>query len=302
MATTEQTDLPQAGPAATAVSPRDGVTWLVVNSASGSASPEALAGVVSALTAMGNEPARVVDCREAPLPDKVALDAAGVSLVVAHAGDGTTGALVAPLEGWGGQVLVLPGGTQNLLARALHGDRSTDAILSALANRVLRPVRRTCIRGAGQVALVEMLAGPGATWSDVREGMREGDLGEVARRTLEAVRLSAAGPKVTLEGCSACRGEGYAGIRLVPNADAMQADGYGAETVGDYLAQGLALLRRDFRDGPHDTLGHFTEATCRSLDGSAVELMIDGERATGSPRERFSLAPLAVDLLAAGDG
>ena len=283
-----------------------GATWLVVNSASGSASEKAIAEVKAALTATGRAPQRIIDCQKDDLPDIAALTAGLVDMVVSYAGDGTTGALVAPLDGWRGRVLVLPGGTQNLLARALHRDRTMPDIIAQLGTNRLKAVRRTCLRGAGHVALAEVLAGPGAMWSDVREGMRGGllggDLGEVARRTLEAVRQSAGGPKVTLEDCPACRPEGYAGIRLSPLSDALQAEGYGAESVADYLAQGLALLRRDFREGPHDDLGRFEAVVCRSLEGAPVELMIDGERATAGPAARFLLAPLAVDLLAAGDG
>lgn len=94
------------------------------------------------------------------------------------------------------------------------------------------------------------------------------------------------------------RDGGYAGIRLTPADGRIEVAGYGAETFGDYLLQGLALLKRDYRQGPHDELGGYREVLCRSSDGKPIELMIDGERRTGSSEERFSLAELAVDLLA----
>ena len=61
----------------------------------------------------------------------------------------------------------------------------------------------------------------------------------------------------------------------------------GAETIADYARQGVALLRRDFREGPHDELGWHRAIVCRSSD--PIELMIDGERATGSCEERFEV-------------
>ena len=62
------------------------------------------------------------------------------------------------------------------------------------------------------------------------------------------------------------------------------------------------MLQRDFRDGPHDELGTHPQLLCRSADGGPIELMIDGERATGATELRFSLATLALNLLATGDG
>jgi hypothetical protein len=92
--------------------------------------------------------------------------------------------------------------------------------------------------------------------------------------------------------------DGYAGIRLDIAEGAMLVEGYGADTVGDYLRQGLALLRRNFREGPHDELGGHETVTCRSLGDASLPLMFDGERREGAAVERFSLAPFALDLLA----
>ena len=119
---------------------------------------------------------------------------------------------------------------------------------------------------------------------------------------MEAVRQSTGGAMVRVIDPVLGREEGYAGVRMEPLGDAMSADGYGAQGIADYVRQGIALLRRDFREGPHDELGHHRAVTCESIDGSPIELMIDGERATGQSRETFSLAPLPVNLLASGDG
>lgn len=275
----------------------DRIVWLVVNSASGSNDEAAVAGVRAALAAGGAAPARIVDIRDEPCPDAAALHAAGVGLVAVFGGDGTVNGLVGGLDGWDGAALVLPGGTANLLARALHGEMPAEQIASLVAG--LRPIRRQSIICSQGRALIEVLAGPGAVWSDVREGLREGDLVEVAATGAEAVRQSVAGPMVHLQEPPVGRDGGYAGIRLVPEGDCMAVTGYGAETFGDYLLQGVALLKRDYREGPHEKLGLHGQVLCRSSDGSPIELMIDGERRTGGPEERFSLAELAVDLLAA---
>jgi hypothetical protein len=276
------------------------ITWLLVNTASGSNSDEATQAVTEALAGAGAAPARVVDIKRDGCPSRADLEAAGVATLVVFAGDGTVNAALTTIEGWDGAVLVLPGGTMNLLAKAVHGDRDAAEIAGELAS--LKPIHRCCIRSSQGTATIELLAGPGATWSDVREEMREGAIAGMADRAVEAVRQSTGGAMVRVIEPAVGREEGYAGVRLEPQADVLSADGYGAQGITDYVKQGIALLRRDFREGPHDELGHFAEVTCASIDGSPIELMIDGERRTGGPRETFSLAPLGVNLLASGNG
>jgi len=275
--------------------------WLICNSASGSNGEASLAALQAALAEAGCEPARTIDCAEEDLPDRAALEEEGVACVAIFTGDGTVSALVPALEGWGGAVLVLPGGTANLLAKTLHGDRTAVAIVTVFGAGQLQTVQRQCLRFPGHVALIEVLAGPGATWSDVREGLREGDLAEVASKTVEAVRESADGSRVAVVDPALGRADGYAGVRLVPQPGGIVADGYVSETLGDYFKQGIALLKRDFREGPHDELGQHRVLTCRSVDGAPIQLMIDGERESGPAELRFALATLAVNLLACSD-
>lgn len=276
--------------------------WLVVNSASGSNDDAAIAALIATLRAGGRQPGRVIDCAREDLPGLADVEAAGIDVVAIFTGDGTLSTMVPRLEGWGGAVLALPGGTANLLARSLHGERDAADIVAAFSGGSLIPVRRPCIRFPGHVALVEVLAGPGATWSDVREGLRGGDVGEIATRTIEAVRQSAAGAMVSVIDPPLGDPGGYAGVRLAPTADGLLIDGYRADTVGDYLKQGLALLRRDFREGPHDGLGLHPAAVCRAAQGAPIELMIDGERATTGGEVAFTLSKLDVTLLGSTHG
>ena len=199
------------------------------------------------------------------------------------------------LAGWGGKVLVLPGGTQNLLAKACHGELGELAIVEKLAAGELVETRRNLIRTAHGDALCEVLAGPGAHWSDVREAMREGDLGGIATSVGTAIGQSASGPQVAVVEPQRGKPEGYPAVRIHFGDDCLAIDGYGAEGLGDYAMQGLALLKRDFREGPHDELGTARAVTCRSSE--PIELMIDGERATGTAEERFELAQCEVVFL-----
>jgi len=280
---------------------KHGTLWLIVNSASGSNDDQTVADLIAAFDSAGRHPDRVIDCADEALPALAEIEAGGVETIAIFTGDGTVSAVVPSLEGWGGEALVLPGGTANLLAKELHGERDVAAIVAAFGHGQLRPVRHCCVRFPGHVALIEVLAGPGATWSDVREGLREGDIAEVASKTVEAVRQSAGGAMVAITDPALGEHDGYAGVRLVPTSDGLVIDGYRADTVGDYLRQGLALLKRDFREGPHDKLGRHAAVRCGTVNGGLIELMIDGERASGPAKLRFELSALDVNLLASPD-
>ncbi|MGN6500670.1 MAG: diacylglycerol kinase family protein [Tsuneonella sp.] len=276
-------------------------TLLVYNGASGSHDDAALAELADALGDAGSRPEQVLDCHDGT-PSAREADAAGWDTVVIHGGDGTINRTLARLEGFSGRLLTLPGGTFNLFCRELFGERTPLEIVGLLAAGDLALQRRTCIRGEGILALTELLAGPGATWADVREELREGNIGEVLAKGWDAAAMSTVGPMVHLERPVAGRAEGYAGIRLCPQADTIAISGYGAEGLGDYIQQGVAILKRDFREGPHDDLGAAREVLCRADNHAPIALMVDGERSEGSGAQRFYLAPFDADLLGPANG
>jgi hypothetical protein len=277
------------------------LTWLVYNGASGSHDDEAIKQLAEGLTAAGFPPAKMIDCKDGA-PDANEATDAGLALLAIHGGDGTLSRTLAGLEGFGGRVLPLPGGTYNLLARVMFGERSPLEIVDLLGQNKLLPGRRPCIRGEGVIALAELLAGPGAKWADVREEMREANIGEVIAKGWDAAATSTVGPMVALSQPAGGREDGYAGVRLVPHEGGIFIEGYGAEGLGDYVQQGLAILKRDFREGPHDELGSATQVAMRSLEDEPIALMVDGERSEGGGTLAFSLDMLDVNLLGIADG
>ena len=269
---------------------------LVVNAASGSNDEAAVDAVVAALEAAGAPAERVVRFPDDPIPVASELDGSGIGTIVTFTGDGTANAVVTRLEGWSGKVLVLPGGTQNLLARSLHGERNAAEIVAALGGGALAPVRRHLVSSRHGDGLCEVVAGPGAAFSDVREALRERDVGELASAAGEALRQTTAGSTVRVAEPALGKSEGYPAVRLHPAGGALAVDGYAADSLADYARQGLAILSRDFRAGPHDELGRHASVVLRS--DAPIELMIDGERATGGREERFAIGPCGVTFLA----
>ncbi len=275
-----------------------GSIWLVVNAASGSNDAASQARVRTAFIEAGLSLDRVIRFPDENMPTAAQLDRAGIEILVVFTGDGSISAAVTGLAEWDGALLALPGGTMNLLSHRLHGDAEETEIIGKCARGKARRVRPPLVRSQYGDALTGVLAGPGTKWNEVREDMRYGEILEFADHALEAIEQSISGPAVVCEGASGAQAEGYPLIMLTPVDRGIEIKGFYAETIGDFAKQGFALLRRSFREGPHDDLGVYRDIVLSSRGGEPVGLLLDGEPVEGGARVRFRLACCEVDLLA----
>ena len=78
----------------------------------------------------------------------------------------------------------------------------------------------------------------------------------------------------------------------------MDVAAYHARTGADFVAQTWAVLRQEFREGPHDTYGPFDKLSVESTGGEEIDLLLDGEPEHGDKRVTFTLDTCPVDLLA----
>jgi hypothetical protein len=277
--------------------------WLAANAASGSNSDEALAALDAAFITAGCPIARTIDVPRDGAPTPESLRDGGVDVLAIFTGDGTVNSVIAGLRGWEGAVLVLPGGTMNILAHRLHGAATPAAIIASASTASARRVRPTLVRSRHGDGLSGMLVGPGTAWGEVREAMRDADVLGTLASAAEAIGESTGGAKVYCRAPACGRAEGYSAIQITPVAEGLALHAYYAETLADYAKQGVALLRRNFREGPHDELGTHRSVRLACLEGQALRLLIDGEAigdAAGT-EEAFTLAHCDVDLLATAD-
>lgn len=275
--------------------------WLVHNASSGSNDEAALAALREAIGHAGmallGETCFPRD--EAPRPE--VMDAVGVDTVAIFAGDGTISSVVAGLSGWEGTVLPLPGGTMNMLARRLHGDATAPEIVARFSSGLVDRVRPSVIVSRHAIGLTGALAGPGTAWAEVREAMREPSLGELWATASEAIAASTGDTKVICVDSDCGRDEGYTAITLTPQNDGIEGAGYYTATLADYARQGLALLQRDFRSGPHETLGRHAKLRIASSDGKPMGVLVDGESYDGAAEEEFSLGTSEVSFWTTAD-
>jgi hypothetical protein len=272
--------------------------WLVTNASSGSNGADAL----DALEDCCREHRFVLKRRtrfpDEDLPDPASLDAEGFRTVAVFAGDGTVNTLLTRLRGWGGAVLVLPGGTMNLLYRRLHGERTVEQTIAEVARGEARRIRPGIIRCAQGDGYAGVLAGPGTSWGEVREALREADLPELASSAVRAIEETLAGELIACAEPQLGRAEGYPLIDLTPRGGEIEIAAYYADSADEYLEQAWALLRRNFREGPHDVLGRASRLRLAGANGGSFGLLIDGEQAPPAVEAEFRLVPCEVDLIA----
>lgn len=147
--------------------------WFITNPGSGSTNVDRCKALDALFAETGLEQAGRTNFPDQPLPTPAELDAAGADTVILFAGDGTINAAACRLADWDGAILILPGGTMNLLAKALHGNATPDAIVHA-AHAGERRVALPYAEAGAHRAFVGLILGPAASWFHVRELVRSG--------------------------------------------------------------------------------------------------------------------------------
>lgn len=275
--------------------------WLVTNPASGSNDVDTAERLCLCCDTAGLHVDRVIRFPDDPLPSSTELDQSGIDLVGVFAGDGTINALVSSLYGWNGKILILPGGTQNLLYHRLHGQQEMEFVLQEVASGRARRTRPRIIRCEQGDGLAGIMAGPGTAWNEVREAIRDVDIPAIATSAATALEQSVSAPTIACRDPALGRKEGYPLIELTPEEGGFAVDAYHSDTIEEFLAQGLALIRREFREGPKDRLGLVSRLTVYAPAGGEIGLLIDGEPAEAGPHVQFELVACEVDLLATGN-
>lgn len=245
--------------------------WLVLNTASGSTTAAIVAEFETAcadLTIVGR-----TDFPAEALPDSVALDAAGADTLVVFGGDGTINAATCKVDDWAGVCLILPGGTMNGLAKALHGNTPWRTILARAVDAPTETVP-VAVCGAHR-AMVGVILGPAASWFHAREVIRAGSWSKLARAVRYAARKTFARTiRVVGEGAHAGR---HRAVILTPLRDGLEiasistASWFAAAKLGiEWLTGGW----RGDRDVQISTAPSVTLASSRT-----VSALFDGEAA-----------------------
>jgi hypothetical protein len=263
---------------------------LIVNERSGSFDPALVEALEQRFVQAGSPLGRRLVLGKEDLPDAASATAQGLDLIVILTGDGTVSSAADALAGWDGTLLVLPGGTMNLLSHALHGALGAEAIVEAYLAGEGTALTVPMIRAGALTAYCGVIAGPTALWGDVREDLRNGDLASLGETVPRALNATLKAPGVRLEGEDE---EEFPALYLEPWQDGIHAYGIQAAGAGDLLRHGLAWLKGDFREGPSRIVSVETDLGVLT-GGERLELLVDGERedAAAPLRARWAQSPV----------
>ena len=164
----------------------------IVNPKSGGVAPNAPAELEADLKAHGLEP-RIHVCGDRPL-DAILDDVFGSNpdIVVVLAGDGTVRAVASRARPGGPAIAPLPGGTMNMLPKAVYGVTDWKVALElALTEGVVRPISGGRVNG--EPFFCAAILGAPAMWAPAREAMREGKAKVAFQRARLALRRAFTG-------------------------------------------------------------------------------------------------------------
>ncbi|HSV01585.1 MAG TPA: diacylglycerol kinase family protein [Phenylobacterium sp.] len=232
---------------------------------------------------------------------RAAVDA-GPDLLILLAGDGTARA-AAELCGPAGPVIApLPGGTMNVLPRALYGDRSwPDALSVALAQGEVRTLAGGEVEG--RCFLVAALLGAPAWWGAAREAVREHALTLAWLRARRAVKRAFSGRlRYALDEGRRARAEALVFLcphvsRALPDeAKALEAAALDLNGAADAFRLGFHALVGDWRDAPA-----VETAPCgrgRVWAAGRIPALLDGELVRLNSQAEVAYRPAVARVLA----
>lgn len=232
---------------------------------------------------------------------RAAVDAAP-DLLVILAGDGTA-RTAAELCGREGPLLApLPGGTMNMLPKAIYGPRAwQDALRVALAEGVERQLSGGEVEG--RCFLVAAVLGAPALWGAAREAARMGAVRLAWLRSRRALKRAFSGRlRYALDGGARAKAEALVFLcphvsRALPDeAPALEAAALDLQGAADAFRLGFQALVGDWRDAPA-----VETAPCqlaRVWAASAIPALLDGEMVRLSTSAEVAYRPAVARVLA----
>ncbi len=161
---------------------------VIINTSSGSYDSESEQKMLSILTGAGVVEPKVW-CGEAKEMERFFAEAAGQKLevLIVLGGDGTIRTAAEACAEKGSYLIPLPGGTMNMLPRALYGNVSWE---EALKKTLTAP--STKVLSGGRVAnkrfFIAAIVGAPALWTQPRESVREGNIADAIKKGSVAFR------------------------------------------------------------------------------------------------------------------
>jgi diacylglycerol kinase family enzyme len=230
-------------------------------------------------------------------------------LFVVWGGDGTIRSALSIVGPITPNLLILPGGTMNLLPRSIHGEKAWDTVLrDVLKGPKLKMLSAGEVNG--ERFYCAMMAGAPAHFAEARESIRRGDLAKAAQQTGAAIEV------LKTMHLRATYGDGYSfGDTALPTSSFVGAiigsltkAGKGMEvaslanptTTGAMNVVWTSFFT-DWRNAPGVEVAPATSLDIGEEGGGDIPVIADGEHMPSAPQIHVIFVENASRCLAASE-
>jgi diacylglycerol kinase family enzyme len=274
----------------------------IINSSSGSCDLESEEKMRNTLKGAGIVEPRMW-CGRADQMAEFFAQAAGQNLdvLVVLGGDGTIRTAAEGCTEEGPYLIPLPGGTLNMLARALYGDVSWE---DALKNTLAAPSTR--VLSGGRVAdkrfFIAAIVGAPSLWAEARESLREGEIvGAIEKGSIAFQHMFETKVQYLISG--RIKGEAEAVVLICPLISEQMSDSEQAletavidvESAAEVIGLATAAAFGKWRDDRNVLLTKTKRVAMQS--GKDIPAILDGERVNLGRSAEIAFVSRAVTVI-----
>ena len=224
-----------------------------------------------------------------------------LQMLVVLGGDGTIRTAAEACTGTDTYLLPLPGGTLNMLPRALYGGLSwQDALKKTVADPVTQAL--SAGRTGDELFFVAAVVGAPALWMETRESMREGNIFDAVEKSAVAFQAMF-DAKIRYSISSGISGEAEVLAIICPlvseemadSERALEAAAIDIKNAAELLGLATAAAFGKWREDGSVTLTKTRQVTVQS--SRDIPLFLDGERIRAGKYAEITFAPGAVNVI-----
>jgi diacylglycerol kinase family enzyme len=274
----------------------------IINTSSGGCNSESEAEMLEIL-----KRASVTDCKtwcgESDQIERAFAEAAThkPKVLIVLGGDGTIRTAAEACIGTGTYLLPLPGGTMDMLPRALYGDASwQDTLKNTLGNPAIKLLSGG--RVADNLFFVAAVVGAPGLWMEAREAIREGDILDAVEKSGIALEVMFdttvqyfISPEVTGEAEVVAVICPLVSEEMSGSEQALEAAAINVENAAELLGLATAAAFGKWRDDKSVTLSKTRRLAVQS--SRDIPLFLDGERVKAGKNAEITFVPRAVNVI-----